>query len=163
MQTLDEACRNFVAAFEDENPPDPKDRANRYEQKIFGEGSVAGLGFISIDLVYRTEEHQVLRSKDWAAEREIRRSGNPAAELNAYFGDSHMARHVYDRDTGLVVVNNFDFPAAEVRPITDEDVAALESSISTAHVCDGEYMNRILTPLGVHRLVSNIAALTNLR
>ncbi len=108
------------------------------------------LAMRNVAVIYRSPEEQ--QEYFLSAHREsLERGGNPSAEICTYTADNMMAAYRFDRTTGLVTINDFDFPEDEIRPLSNKEVNALKYSFATIGMLFG-VLDRGLTDSGITRL-----------
>jgi hypothetical protein len=151
IQHFETVAEQFINEFSLDQP------GYKTERKAHVDGVNLSLGMISISMAFRTLEEQQKFFEE--ADREtLETSGNPSAVIRTYDRhESSMAFYVYDRNTDLILVNNYNFPEGETRQLRKKDVDALGFSLATGGIAGGG-TRRVLTELGIVRLASDIEA-----
>lgn len=149
-EQLDRTCEEFVDEFYLGTP----DEATRGRVGMVQDIDM-GLGMAALYVEYRTVEQQEAFIR-YATDEALLAEGNPSAVIKTCTDTSDMAGYKLDRTTGLIVVNEFDFPQEEVRALRSSDVQALELSMGTRGLIKEWESVRCLTEEGILRLVSDI-------
>lgn len=149
-ERLDKACGQFIDTFS----RDPASHPTERRASVPCEGLALEMGRLSI--TYRTPQQQLTHFE--TAKTLV--LGNPSATIEtngALEGSAQgkIATYYFDRETGLVVVNGFNFPRSEVRALRARDAQALRFSIATGNLCSSS-MERVLTDSGVKRLIGDV-------
>lgn len=152
VQLLDDICSNFVNEFSTDSP-----LAVRHPllPRFAGvDGIELSLGMRNMSISYRTPEEQ---RRDFTAipADMLELYGIFSASISTYTKEGNMAGYNFDRNSGLVVVNNFEFPSGEVRRLRSGDFDLLDESIATRGITSF-VMNRALTERGTERLITDI-------
>ncbi len=91
------------------------------------------LAMCKVAVMYRTPEEQQ-KYFELAQSESLEYGGNPSAEIRTYTANGSMALYKFDRNSGLVIVNNFAFPEDEIRPLSNKEVNALKYSFATSGI-----------------------------
>ena len=148
IEKLEAACAEFVYEFS----PDALGDDNKRSATV--RDLQLSLGMRAMGITYRSEEEQKASFMN-AENSMLSLSGNPTAYIETFTEHNFRAIYSYDRDTGLVVVNNYTFPKDEVRALRRSDYDALSMSIATKGVTSF-LMTRALTPVGIYRLTEDV-------
>lgn len=149
IEKLDQACGQFIGEFS----LDPLGYSS--ERLAVVDDLTLALSMSRLVMRYRTPEEQQAFFE--VADNHVLESmGNPSARISTYTNTGQMALYNYDRDTGLVVVNNYPFSKGETRSLRSKDADALGFSIATRGICHPGTMYRALTELGIERLTADI-------
>ena len=159
--SLAKACQRFAKQYESGyTAAFPGRHQSDLETCGYARGTVDSVGLIAVNLTYRSEAQRGRRRHAASALQALVNFGNPTAEIHRCLNDSpEMACFAVDGATGLVIVNDYDFPDDEVRPLGPGEVITLLASADSAGIYDGDTMARALTPQGVNNLRSDLLAL----
>lgn len=150
VEELDLACERFI----DEFSGGPLDGG--YGSFATVDGSWLSMDMGRLNVAYRTplQQRGFFQAAGNAA---LQALGNPSARISTQAAGGWQAVYNLDRNTGLVVVNNFAFPEDEVRALRTKDLEALKFSIATPRICySGCSVAKALTDKGIERLIGDL-------